>query len=93
MNYRVWVEHSARHRTLEHMKRKSRVEVVEGTTHFRHACNAKMRRHKNVVVHSDFGPRHLGFVMNYCSINVAYAGSEMLGEFQSLADLAAEHSA
>ena len=41
---------------LEHMKRKSRVEFVEGTAHFRHACNAKMRRHNNVVVHSDFGP-------------------------------------
>jgi hypothetical protein len=38
------------------MKRKSRVEVVEGTAYFRHACDATMRRHKNVVVHLDFGP-------------------------------------
>jgi len=49
-------KHSARDRTFEHMKRKSRVEVVEGTAYFRHACDARMRRHKNAVVHSDFRP-------------------------------------
>jgi hypothetical protein len=55
LNYGVRVEPSARQRTLEHSKRKSRMKVVDGTAHFRHACNAKMRRHKNVVVHSDLG--------------------------------------
>jgi hypothetical protein len=43
-------------RTLEHVKRQSSVQAVEGTAHFHRARIAKMSRHKNVVVHSDFGP-------------------------------------
>jgi hypothetical protein len=32
------------------------VQAVEGTAHFHRDRNAKMSRHKNVAVHSDFGP-------------------------------------
>jgi hypothetical protein len=39
------------------VKRQSSVQAVEGTAHFHRARNAKMSRHKNVVVHSDFGPK------------------------------------